>query len=337
MTETPSSSAIRFDGRVAIVTGSGGGLGRAYAMELARRGARIIVNDVGCDTVGGGGASRPADQTVADIRAAGGTAEPSYDSVASPQGGRAIVEAALDHFGKVDILISNAGILRSSRFDETADADVDIVIETNLKGAFHVGRPAFAAMKRQGYGRMLFVASASGLFGHPWQAAYGASKAGLLGLSNVLALEGADYGITSNALLPAALTRLADTVDWGFLAESRDVREAMQRLEAAGDKTERRLGAEWVMPLAAYLVSEACTASHGAYSAVSGRLSRVFVGSTPGFAPEGVLDVDQVAGIWPQIENREGFAEPASVYHEAEQANAIPKAPVAGRVPAASA
>jgi NAD(P)-dependent dehydrogenase (short-subunit alcohol dehydrogenase family) len=327
MTNTHSSSAIRFDGRVAIVTGAGGGLGQAYAMELARRGASVIVNDVGCDTEGGGGASRPADQTVADIRALGGTAEANYDSVSSPQGGRAIVEAALDHFGKVDIFISNAGILRSSRFDDTPDADVDVVIETNLKGAFHVGRPAFATMKRQGYGRMLFVASASGLFGHPWQAAYAASKAGLLGLSNVLALEGADHGITSNVLLPAALTRLADTVDWGFLAECSNVRESMQRLEAAADRTERRLGAEWVMPLAVYLVSEACTASHGAYSAVSGRLSRVFVGATPGFAPEGLLGVEQVAEVWPQIENRQGFTEPASVYHEAEQANALPRVP----------
>lgn len=328
MTNTPPLSAIRFDRRVAIVTGAGGGLGRSYAMELARRGASVIVNDVGCDTVGAGGASRPADQVVAEIRASGGRAEASYDSVSTSQGGNAIVEAALDHFGRVDVLISNAGILRSSRFDETPDADIDMVIETNLKGGFYVGRPAFAAMKRQDYGRMLFVASASGLFGHPWQAAYAASKAGLLGLSNVLALEGADHGITSNALLPAALTRMADTVDWGFLAECADVRESMGRLEAAGDKTERRLGAEWVMPLAVYLVSEACKASHGAYSAVSGRLSRVFVGATPGFAPDELLDVEQVDALWHLIEQRDGFTEPASVYHEAEHANALPRSPV---------
>ena len=315
MTEA-NDSAIRFDGRVAIVTGAGGGLGRAYAIELARRGAAVLVNDLGS-----------ADETVALIREAGGVALANHDTVATAQGGANIVAAALGAFGRVDILISNAGILRASRFDETPDAEIDAVIATNLKGSFFVARPAFAAMKRQGYGRLLFVASASGLFGHPWQAAYAASKAGLLGLSNVLALEGADFGVTSNALLPAAMTAMAETVDFSFLAESADVRGAMARLSARGDKTERRLGAEWVTPLAVYLVSQACTATHGAYSAVSGRISRVFVGATPGFAPAGSLDVETVAAMWPQIEERQGFTEPASVYHEAETANALARTP----------
>ncbi|PXA85475.1 short-chain dehydrogenase [Nostoc sp. 3335mG] len=316
---------IRFDGRVAIVTGAGGGLGRAYAIELALRGAQVVVNDVGCSGSGEGSAAAPADGVVAEIRAAGGTAVASHESVASREGGAAIVETALDSYGRVDILISNAGILRSARFDEIEDADLDDVIDVNLKGAFHVGRPAFRAMKRQGHGRMLFVASASGLFGHPWQAVYGASKAALLGLSNVLALEGADRGVTSNVLLPAALTRLADTIDWGFLQETSDVADMMRRLEAGADRGERRLGPEWVMPLALYLVSEGCTATHGAYSAVSGRLARVFVGATPGWQPDSLPSIEDVAAMWPRIEAREGFTEPASVYHEAVEANATPR------------
>lgn len=320
-----SCGLIRFDGRVAVVTGAGGGLGRAYALELARRGASVVVNDIGVGTSDSGLQYRLADLTVTHIRAAGGIAEANYDTVATPQGGRAIVETALNRFGRLDIVISNAGILRASRFDETEDVDIDAVIDINLKGAFHVGRPAFRVMKAQGYGRLLFVASASGLFGHPWHAAYACSKAGLLGLSNVLALEGADHGITSNALLPAALTRMAETVDFTFLAECTDVRKSLQRLEAAGEQTERRLQPEWVMPLAVYLVSETCTATHGAYSAVSGRYSRVFVGATRGFAPDGTVDVERVAAGWSRIEDRQGYSEPVSVYHEAEQAYALPR------------
>jgi NAD(P)-dependent dehydrogenase (short-subunit alcohol dehydrogenase family) len=311
---------VRFDGRVAIVTGAGGGLGRSFALELARRGARVLVNDVGCSGSGQGAAAAPADRVVEEIREAGGTAIANHDSVASSAAGQRIIEQAMDAFGRVDILISNAGILRSSRFDSTPDEDIDAVLDVNLKASFYVGRLAFRQMKSQGYGRMLFTASASGLFGHPWQATYGASKAALLGLSNVIALEGADFGIHSNVLLPAALTRLAETVDWGFLSESSEIAESLKRLEGSADRRQRRLGPEWVMPLAVYLVSEYCNASHGAYSAVSGRFARVFVGATPGWSPETLASVEDVAAMWPQIEARQDFAEPASVYHEAEQA-----------------
>ena len=141
----------------------------------------------------------------------------------------------------------------------------------------------------------------------------------------MLALEGADFGVTSNVLLPAALTRLADTVDWGFLQECGEVSEAMRELEASAARGERRLGAEWVAPLAVYLVSERCTATHGAYSAVSGRLSRVFVGATPGWQPERLPTVDDVAAMWPEIEDRGSATEPPSVYHEAIEANARPR------------
>lgn len=314
---------IRFDGKAALVTGAGGGLGRCYAIELARRGARVIVNDVGCSGSGaGGGATGPADEVVREIRAFGGTAVANYDSVSSPEAGERMVSLALEKFGQLDILISNAGVLRTSRFEEVPDEDLEAVLDVNLKGAFHVGRPAFRQMKRQKYGRLLFVASASGVFGHPWQSVYAASKAGLLGLSNVLALEGADLGINSNVLLPAALTRLAGEIDWGFLKESKSVAEALRVLEASADRSERRLEPEWVMPLAVYLVSEQCSATHGAYSAVSGRFARVFIGATPGWTAESAATVEDIANAWQQIEVRHGYSEPESVYHEALTANA---------------
>ncbi|WP_237449883.1 SDR family NAD(P)-dependent oxidoreductase [Novosphingobium silvae] len=208
---------IRFDDRVAIVTGAGGGLGRTYALELARRGARVVVNDLGGSGAGVGASKTAADSVVEEIRAAGGQAIASHESVASRESGAAIVQAALDEWGKVDILISNAGFLRNNRFEDLSDDQIDPVLDVHLKGAFYVGQPAYRAMRANGYGRILFTGSASAMFGHAWQANYAAGKGGLMGLSHVVAIEGSACGIQSNVLLPTALSRLGDEMTTGFM------------------------------------------------------------------------------------------------------------------------
>jgi NAD(P)-dependent dehydrogenase (short-subunit alcohol dehydrogenase family) len=256
---------ITFDNQVAVVTGAGSGLGRAYALELARRGARVVVNDLGGSTRGEGGATTPADQTVADIVAAGGEAIANYESVATPEGGEAIVQHALDAFGTVDIVINNAGILRDVSFAKLTPEDLKAVIDVHLLGAFYVSQPAFRVMKERGYGRLLFTSSGAGLFGNFGQSNYGAAKMGLVGLSNVLAIEGARYDIRSNVVAPAAVSRLSAEL-LGELAKG--------------------LAPELVVPMALYLVSRECDVTHHVFSVGGGRFARVFIGLAPGWTAE---------------------------------------------------
>lgn len=309
-------TALNFEGRVAIVTGAGAGLGRAYALELARRGASVVVNDLGGTGSGAGHSTTAAAAVVAEIEASGGNAVPSFDSVATRAGGQAIVDTALDAFGRLDILIANAGILRTRRFEEMADEDIDKVLDVHLKAGFYVGQPAFAVMKRQGYGRILLTASSSGMFGHPWQASYGAAKAGTVGLANVIALEGKDCGVLCNAIMPNARTRLADEIDWSWAKEAKDVGAALAKLTASTGGGER-LDPEWVMPLAVYLVSEQSNTTHQVYSAASGRFARVFVGATEGWAASTLPSAEDVAAHWSTIGDASHYAEPLSVYDEA--------------------
>jgi NAD(P)-dependent dehydrogenase (short-subunit alcohol dehydrogenase family) len=253
---------IRFDGRVAVITGAGSGLGRSYALELARRGARVVVNDLGGTTDGKGSSHSAADQTVAQIRAAGGEAVTSYDSVATPAGGSAIVARALEAFGQVDIVINNAGILRDKTFPKLEWADLDAVLDVHLRGAFYVTQPAFKVMKERGYGRILMTASGAGVFGNFGQSNYGAAKMGLVGLANVLAEEGRKYDIKVNVIAPIAQTRLTG--------------DLMANLKLD-------LGPELVMPLSCYLVSEACELTHEIFSVGGGRFARIFVGECEGW------------------------------------------------------
>lgn len=297
---------LDFTGRVAIVTGAGGGLGRAYALDLARRGASVVVNDL-----------RGADAVVAEIEAAGGRAIACPHSVATRKGGGAIVETAIENFGRLDVLVSNAGNLRHARFEEMSEEDIDEVIGVHLKGAFHVGQPAFAAMKRQGYGRIVFTASASGLFGHPWQASYAAAKAGIFGLANVVALEGKDHGVLCNVVLPNARTPMADSVDFAWRAEVKQPAEALERLLALPGGGGERLDPAWVSPLVVHLASEACTTTHGVYSACSGRYARVVIGVGEGWVAIERPEAEDMAAHWEAVSQPAGLTEPHSVYDEA--------------------
>ena len=254
-------SDLRFDGRVAIITGAGGGLGRAHALELARRGAHILVNDLGGALDGSGSSQSAADRVVDEITALGGVAAPNHDNVATAQGGQAIVQAALDAFGRVDVLINNAGILRDKAFHTMDEAMIHSVIDVHLMGALYVSQPAYRLMRQQGYGRIVNTSSASGLFGNFGQANYGAAKAGLAGLTRVLALEGASRGIKVNAIAPIAATRMTQDI-LGDLAA--------------------RVSPESVSPLVAYLAHEQCSVNGHVYSVAGGRIARIFVAETHG-------------------------------------------------------
>jgi NAD(P)-dependent dehydrogenase (short-subunit alcohol dehydrogenase family) len=290
-------SDIRFDDRVAVVTGAGGGLGKTYALELSRRGAKVVVNDLGGAADGSGAGSRMADQVVKEINEAGGDAVANYDSVATPEGGEGIIKSAFDAFGKVDIVINNAGILRDKTFAKLAPEDLEIVLDVHLKGAFFVSQPAFRSMKENGYGRFVFTASAAGIFGNFGQSNYGAAKMGLCGLSHVLAVEGAKYNIKSNVIAPIAKTRLTENL-LGPLAD--------------------KLDPECVTPLVTYLTSEQCEQTHEIYSVGGGRFARIFLGLAPGWSPGAGAKVsaEDVGANLEQIRDTEGYTIPNSIADE---------------------
>jgi NAD(P)-dependent dehydrogenase (short-subunit alcohol dehydrogenase family) len=279
---------MRFDGRVCVITGAGGGLGRSHALELARRGGRIVVNDLGGSLDGSGASSSAAQRVVDEIKEAGGEAVANYDSVATAEGGRAIVQAAVNAFGRVDVVVNNAGILRDKAFHKMDAAMIDAVIDVHLKGAFYVSQPAFALMREQGYGRIISTSSASGLFGNFGQANYGAAKAGLAGLTRVLAIEGAGRGIKVNAIAPVAATRMTENL-LGDLAS--------------------RVSPESVSPIVAYLAHQDCAVNGNIYSVAGGRVARIVAVETPGVVlPETTAesfrdhldDVDELQGVYHQ-------------------------------------
>jgi NAD(P)-dependent dehydrogenase (short-subunit alcohol dehydrogenase family) len=288
---------VTYDGRVAIVTGAGGGLGRSHALTLAERGAKVVVNDLGGNADGTGAGSSMADQVVKEIQAAGGEAVANYDSVATPEGGEGIVQAALDAFGSVDIVINNAGILRDKSFAKIEPADFDILIDVHLRGAFHVSQPAFKVMKEKGFGRFVHTTSAAGLFGNFGQGNYAAAKTGLIGLSNVLAIEGAKNNITSNVIAPIAKSRLTEDL-LGPLADA--------------------LQPELVTPLVAYLVSPTCDITHEIFSVGGGRIARVFLGLTPGWfaGKDNAFTPEDVAANIEQIRDTSEYVIPGSVMEE---------------------
>jgi NAD(P)-dependent dehydrogenase (short-subunit alcohol dehydrogenase family) len=287
---------IHFDGRVAVVTGGAGGLGRTYCLDLAARGARVVVNDLGAAVDGSTRDLAPANAVVAEIEAAGGTAIVSPHSVSTPEGGEAIVADAIAAFGRVDVVISNAGTLRDRTFAKLDWPDLDAVLDVHLKGAFYVLRPAFLRMREQGYGRIVLTSSNAGVFGNFGQSNYGAAKAGLVGLANVLAIEGERFGIGVNTVMPIARTRMTEAM-LGDLAD--------------------QLGPERVVPLVTYLASEECATTHGLYSAAGGRYARVFAGLTPGWVggPNATAAEDIAAHV-DDITALDGYIVPLSVQDE---------------------
>lgn len=255
------TSQLRFDDRVAVITGGGRGLGREYALLLASRGARVVVNDPGGSLTGDGTDEGPAHEVVREIVAAGGQAVASTESVATAEGGKAIIAAATEHFGRIDILIHNAGIVRRGSLKELSYADFESVLDVHLRGAFHVVRPAFPLMCAAGYGRIVLTSSIGGLYGNHGVANYAAAKAGIVGLTNVAALEGAAEGVTCNAIIPGAVTRMAEGLDTSAYPP---------------------MGSDLVAPAVGWLAHETCSVSGEMFVAIAGRVARAFVAETPG-------------------------------------------------------
>jgi NAD(P)-dependent dehydrogenase (short-subunit alcohol dehydrogenase family) len=252
---------LRFDDRVAVVTGGGRGLGRSYALLLASQGAKVVVNDPGGNLIGDGADATPAEDVVREIVAAGGEAVANTDSVATPAGGKAIVDTALDRFGRIDILIHNAGNVRRAPLREMTYEDFEAVVDVHLRGAFHVVRPAFPVMCDAGYGRIVLTSSIGGLYGNHGVANYAAAKAGVIGLSNVAAMEGVDYGVRSNVIVPAAVTRMADGIDTSAYPP---------------------MGPELVAPVVGWLAHETCSITGEILVALAGRVATAIVAETPG-------------------------------------------------------
>ena len=287
-------STLSFDGKVAVITGAGGGLGRQHALLLANRGALVVVNDLGGSVDGTGSSSSAAQKVVDEIKAAGGEAVANYDSVATVEGGESIVKTAIDTFGRIDIVINNAGILRDKSFHNMTSDLVDPVIDVHLKGAFNVTRPAWLHMREQGYGRIVSTSSAAGIFGNFGQTNYGAAKMGLVGFTRVLAVEGAKYNIKANAIAPLALTRMTEDI-MGPLGE--------------------KLAPELVSPITAWLAHEDCDVSGEVYSVGGGRVARVFIGETHGFYKDNHT-VEDIRDNWANIRNTDKYIIPSNIGEE---------------------
>jgi NAD(P)-dependent dehydrogenase (short-subunit alcohol dehydrogenase family) len=254
-------SQLRFDGRVAVVTGGGRGLGRTYALLLAARGAKVVVNDPGASLKGDGGDAGPAEEVVREIKAAGGEAVANTDSVATPKGGQSIIDTATSKWGRIDILIHNAGIVRRAPLKEMSYEDFELVLDVHLRGAFHVVRPAFPLMCKAGYGRVVLTSSINGLYGNKQVLNYSVAKAGLIGLSNVVALEGAAEGVKSNIILPGAVTRMAEGLDTSAYPP---------------------MDPELVAPVVGWLSHESCNITGEMLVSMAGRNARAYVAESPG-------------------------------------------------------
>jgi NAD(P)-dependent dehydrogenase (short-subunit alcohol dehydrogenase family) len=281
--------------KVVVVTGAGGGIGRDIALAMAREGAKVVVNDIGASVSGEGQDAGPAQKVVDEIVALGGVAVADTNSVSTPEGGAAIVKSAVDAYGRVDIVINNAGILRDKSFHNLTPDLMNPVFDVHLKGAFHVTQPAFVLMREQGYGRIISTSSAAGVFGNFGQANYGAAKMGLVGFMRVLAVEGAKYNIKANSIAPLALTRMTESLFSGAMA----------------DKLQPGL----ISPIVAFLAHEDCPVSGEVYSVGGGRVARVFIGETPGYFNAN-LTMEDVRNNFDQIRNEDGYIVPANISEE---------------------
>ena len=252
---------LRFDGRVAVITGAGRGLGRAYALLLASRGCKVVVNDNGGSTRGDEVIANPADEVVAEIKAAGGEAVAATQSVATPEGAAGIIQTAIDTWGRIDVLIHNAGNVRYGTIADLSIEDFTAVTDVHLKGGFYLAKAALPPMIAAGYGRVVLTASCSGLYGSQTTVAYGMSKAGLMGLNNVIALEGGEHGVQSNTIIPAAVTRMADGLDTSQYPP---------------------LDPELVAPMVAWLAHDSCGLTGEHLIAGGGRMARAWTVESKG-------------------------------------------------------
>ncbi len=288
-------SEVRFDGRVAVVTGAGGGLGRAYALLLASRGAKVVVNDLGGSFDGVGADTRAAQIVVDEIKAAGGEAVPSYDSVADPESAEKIIQTAVDAFGKVDILINNAGILRDKSLLKMSLEDYRLVMSVHMDGTFFCTKAAFPIMRENNYGRIVSTASGTGVYGNFGQANYGAAKMGIVGFMGCVKQEGAKYNILANIVVPQAGTRMTATVMPPNVVE--------------------KLKPDYVAPIVAWLASEQCNVTGQLYMAGAGYFSRSAIVEGPGvfLDPDKDISIEAVMEKLPQIQSLEGGREYSSV------------------------
>jgi NAD(P)-dependent dehydrogenase (short-subunit alcohol dehydrogenase family) len=281
-------SELRFDGRVAVVTGGGRGLGRAYAHLLAARGASVVVNDLGGSMTGDGSDAGPAAEVVAEIEAAGGTAVADTLDISTPEGGQALIGRAVASFGRLDAVIANAGIMRWARFPEVPLEDVERHLAVHTVGSFLVAQAAWPHLIESGSGRVVLTTS-TGMLGMSGNTAYGIAKGGVLGLVRSLAAAGRKDGIAANAIAPAASTRLA------------------------GERGPE-MPPELVAPMVAYLAHESCPVSGEVYTAGAGRFARIFLGATPGYVHEGDdPTVEDVAANFAAIHDEAGYAVPADL------------------------
>jgi NAD(P)-dependent dehydrogenase (short-subunit alcohol dehydrogenase family) len=299
---------VDFKDRVAVVTGAGGGLGRQHALLLAERGAAVVVNDLGGNVDGTGSAAGAADGVVKEIRAKGGAAVAEYSSVATPDGGSAIIQKALDEFGRVDVVVNNAGILRDKAFHNMEVDQITAVLDVHLRGSFFVTRAAWPHLREQGYGRVVMTSSASGVIGNFGQSNYGAAKMGVVGLVNVLKLEGAKYNIKVNAVAPIAVTRMTE------------------ELLGAFGITAEQFGPALVSPAVAYLASEACELTGEVWSVGGGSVSRFFVGLTDGFFKHplttGEITIEDIAEHLEDIRSTDDYLIPMSNQDEFQKLGA---------------
>ena len=267
--------------RVIIVTGAGGGLGREYALTLAREGSSVVVNDLGGARDGTGAGHNMADEVVKQIKDAGGRAVANYDSVAEPEGAENMVKTALDEFGKVDGVVSNAGILRDGTFHKMSFENWDAVLKVHLYGGYNVIRAAWPHFREQSFGRVVVATSTSGLFGNFGQANYGAAKLGLVGLINTLAQEGAKYNIKTNAVAPIAATRMTQDI--------------------LPPEVFEKLTPEYVAPVVAYLMTEELTDTDSVFIVGGGKVQRTALFQNAGITFDSVPSVEDIAAKWGQI------------------------------------
>lgn len=301
------TTELRFDDQVAVITGAGGGLGRQYALLLAARGARVVVNDTGGSVTGTGSDAQAANVVSEEIRGQGGEAVADMHSVASPQGGEAIIDTALRTWGRVDILINNAGIVGDAPFEDMTPERFEPLLDVHLRGAFHVTRPAWRIMREQRYGRVLNTCSAAGILGAERMSNYGAAKTGLLGLTRVLAAEGAERGVKVNAIAPIAHTRmLAQSL---AAAGRRDDPAEQAVLDGLVGQYLQKLDPARVAPVAAFLTHRDCPVSGEVYTVGAGHVARFFVGRTRGFY-DPLLSIEKVRDHLDEIRDEAGYTVP---------------------------